>query len=68
MFTRLSEHVFPFLRTLGAPTPKDVLCNPAAGTCGFLMVAGEYLREHHANLFADPKLNGHFHRGLFHGF
>jgi hypothetical protein len=32
------------------------------------MVAGEYLREHHADLFADPKLNRHFHHGLFHGF
>jgi type I restriction-modification system DNA methylase subunit len=24
-----------------APTPKDVLCDPAAGTCGFLVVAGD---------------------------
>jgi type I restriction enzyme M protein len=44
-----------------APTPKDMLCNPA-------VIAGEYLQEREANLFADPKLNHHFHHGLFHGF
>ena len=30
-----------------APTPTDVICDPACGTCGFLVAAGEYLREHH---------------------
>jgi type I restriction enzyme M protein len=51
-----------------APIPKDILCDPAAGTCGFLMVTGEYLREHHPQLFSDSKLHHHFHHDLFHGF
>jgi type I restriction enzyme M protein len=25
------------------PTPEDVICDPAAGTCGFLVAAGEYI-------------------------
>lgn len=65
---RTPRHIIQLMVELTAPTPKDVICDPAAGTCGFLMVAGEYLREHHAELFADPKLNRHFHHGLFHGF
>jgi type I restriction enzyme M protein len=65
---RTPRHIIRLMVELMAPTPKDVLCDPAAGTCGFLMVTGEYLREHHSSLFADPKLNHHFHHGLFHGF
>ena len=65
---RTPRHIIRLMVEMTAPTPKDVLCDPAAGTCGFLMVAGEYLRELHAGLFADPKLNKHFHHGLFHGF
>ncbi len=65
---RTPRHIIRLMVELTAPTPKDVLCDPAAGTCGFLVGAGEYLREHHPNLLADPKLNHHFHHGLFHGF
>lgn len=65
---RTPRHIIRLMVEMMAPTPKDVVCDPAAGTCGFLMVTGEYLREHHADLFADGKLNKHFHHELFHGF
>jgi type I restriction enzyme M protein len=45
-----------------------VLCDPACGTCGFLVAAGEYLRKHHAALFRDDKLRRHFNERLFNGF
>ena len=41
---------------------------PAAGTCGFLVVAGEYLRDKHPEIFRDAKLREHFHHGMFHGY
>jgi type I restriction enzyme M protein len=44
------------------------MCDPACGTCGFLVAAGEYLRRHHATLFRDDKLRRHFNEGLFNGF
>jgi type I restriction enzyme M protein len=53
---------------LTEPTPTDVICDPAVGTCGFLVAAGEYLRKHHPGLFRDEKLRRHFHEGLFNGF
>ena len=65
---RTPRHIIRLMVEMMAPTPKDVMVDPAAGTCGFLMVTGEYLREHHKELFADPKLNKHFHHGLFHAF
>jgi type I restriction enzyme M protein len=27
------------------PKPEDVICDPACGTSGFLVTAGEYLKE-----------------------
>jgi type I restriction enzyme M protein len=32
------------------------------------VAAGEYLREHHPEIFTDPALQKHFNEGLFHGF
>src|SRR5690606_11465161 len=53
---------------LTAPQPTDVVCDPACGTAGFLVAAGEYLRERHPKLLHDKKLNEHFHHRMFHGF
>ncbi len=35
--------------------PTDIMCDPACGTCGFLVAVGEYLRQH-PEIFRDPKL------------
>jgi type I restriction enzyme M protein len=51
-----------------APTPKDVICDPACGTCGFLVAAGEYLRDNHPKLFHDVGKRDHFNQEMFHGF
>jgi len=51
---------------LVVPTPQDTIADPACGTCGFLVAAGEYLREHHPDLFHDEALRKHFHEGMFH--
>ena len=53
---------------LTAPTARDVICDPACGTGGFLVAAGEYLRDHHPEILRDAKLKEHFHHHLFHGF
>jgi type I restriction enzyme M protein len=51
-----------------APKPDDVICDPACGTAGFLVAAGEYLREHHKEIFTNDKLRHHFNERLFNGF
>ena len=65
---RTPRHIIRLMVELTAPQPADVVCDPACGTAGFLVAAGEYLRERHPNLLHDAKLREHFHRGLFHGF
>jgi type I restriction enzyme M protein len=65
---RTPRHIIRLMVEMVQPTPTDVVCDPACGTCGFLVATGEYLRLRHPELFADDKLRQHFHRALFHGF
>lgn len=65
---RTPRHIIKLMVALTAPTPKDTICDPASGTCGFLVAAGEYLREQHPGLFNDAAAREHFHRGMFHGY
>jgi type I restriction enzyme M protein len=65
---RTPRHIIRLMVELTAPSPKDVICDPASGTCGFLVAAGEYLREHHPEILRDAKLKQHFHQRMFHGF
>ena len=65
---RTPRHIIQLMVELTAPTPKDVICDPACGTGGFLVAAGEYLRARHPEVLRDAKLREHFHHHLFHGF
>ena len=65
---RTPRHIIRLMVEMVAPTPKDVICDPASGTCGFLVAAGEYLREHYPHMLLDPELRDHFHNRMFHGY
>lgn len=65
---RTPRHLIRLMVEMVAPKPTDIVCDPACGTCGFLVAVGEYLRERHPESLTDPKLRQHFHHGLFHGF
>ena len=49
-----------------APQPNEVISDPACGTCGFLVAAGEHLREHHPKLFHNKAQREHFQTKMFH--
>jgi type I restriction enzyme M protein len=65
---RTPRHIIQLIVELMAPSPGDVICDPASGTCGFLVMANEYLREHNPEILRDTKLKEHFHHQMFHGF
>jgi type I restriction enzyme M protein len=65
---RTPRHIIQLMVELTAPQPTDVICDPACGTAGFLVAAGEYLRERHPALLHDAALRDHFHQRMFHGF
>jgi type I restriction enzyme M protein len=52
---RTPRHIIQLMVEMTQPTPKDVICDPASGTCGFLVVAGEYLRAQHPRCCATPR-------------
>jgi type I restriction enzyme M protein len=65
---RTPRHIIALMVELTEPTPTDIICDPAVGTCGFLVAAGEYLRRRHPEVLRDPKLRRHFHETMFNGF
>ncbi|HVS06352.1 MAG TPA: class I SAM-dependent DNA methyltransferase [Candidatus Dormibacteraeota bacterium] len=65
---RTPRHIIQLMVELVAPTPKDIICDPACGTAGFLISAGEYLRRAYPKMLQDAKPRSHFHETMFHGF
>jgi type I restriction enzyme M protein len=65
---RTPRHIIALMVELVSPTPKDVICDPAAGTCGFLIGAAEYLRRDHPEIMRDAELRKHFHDEMFNGY
>lgn len=64
---RTPRHIIRMMVDLAQPTPEDVICDPAAGTCGFLVAAGEYLREHYSKELLKAKAKDHFQNKMFMG-
>jgi type I restriction enzyme M protein len=50
------------------PSPTDVIIDPACGTAGFLVEAGEYIREHYPLTRMSDEQRRHFHNSMFHGY
>ena len=65
---RTPRHIIQTMVEMMRPTPEDVICDPALGTAGFLVAAGEYIRDNHPQALRDEKLRKHFHNDMFHGF
>lgn len=65
---RTPRHIISLMVELVAPSPKDIICDPACGTAGYLVAASEYVREHHPEVLTDPALSAHYNEGMFHGF
>lgn len=66
---RTPRHIIKLMVDMAAPTPKDVICDPACGTAGFLVAASEYLVDHHSDtIYKDTASRRHFNEGTFHGY
>lgn len=65
---RTPRHIIHMMVELMKPTPEDIIVDPAAGSAGFLVAAGEYLRKHRSDLFLVQSLKEHFNNRMFYGF
>ena len=66
---RTPRHIIKMMVALMAPGADDVICDPACGTSGFLVAAGEYLRENRKEeIFFDRQKKDHYMNHMFHGY
>ena len=66
---RTPRHIIKMIVDMMRPCPTDTICDPACGTSGFLVTAGEYLREnHHNEIFFDKKNKDHYMNKMFFGY
>lgn len=69
---RTPRHIIKMIVELMAPGPREIICDPACGTAGFLVAAAEYLRDlkdSEGNLILNaPGNREHFNSEMFHGF
>jgi type I restriction enzyme M protein len=66
---RTPRHIIRLMVDMTAPVPKDVICDPACGTAGFLIAASEYLRQHHGDaIYKTEESRRKFNSGTFHGY
>lgn len=64
---RTPRHIIRMMVDMVEPNLEDVICDPSSGTCGFLTVASEYIREHYEkDLFKDD-VKQHFQDKMFMG-
>ena len=66
---RTPRHIIRMMVELMAPQPDDVICDPACGTSGFLITAGDYLKEHYKEkIFFNKQKKDHYMNHMFHGY
>ena len=66
---RTPRHIIRMMVELMQPTAEDTICDPACGTSGFLVAAGEYLKEtRREEIFFDKIKKDHFMNGMFFGY
>lgn len=66
---RTPRHIIRMMVELMQPKPDDVICDPACGTSGFLVTAGEYLKENCKDeIFFNKQKKDHYMNHMFFGY
>lgn len=66
---RTPRHIIRMMVELMDPQADDIICDPACGTSGFLVAAGDYLKERRKEeIFFDRQKKAHYMNEMFHGY
>lgn len=66
---RTPRHIIKMMVELMNPSADEIICDPACGTSGFLIAAGEFLKEHSKDeIFFNKERKNHFMNEMFHGY
>jgi len=64
---RTPRHIINMMVAMAQPKQDDIICDPACGTAGFLVSAGEYIFDNHNDWFQNKTFREHFNTNMFHG-
>ncbi len=66
---RTPRHIIRMMVELMDPNADEIICDPACGTSGFLIAAGEFLKERRKEeIFFNKAKKKHFMSEMFHGY
>lgn len=66
---RTPRHIIRMMVELLDLKPDDIICDPACGTSGFLVAAGEYLKENYRDeIFYSKDAKTHYDSTMFTGY
>jgi type I restriction enzyme M protein len=69
---RTPRHIIQMMVEMTQPkldgNKSDIICDPASGTCGFLMASEEYVRKQFKNELMKPENGKHFHNEMFNAY
>ena len=66
---RTPRHIIKMIVEMMQPSANEVICDPACGTSGFLVAAGEYLKENRKEeIFYDKRKKEHYMNHMFYGY
>lgn len=64
---RTPRHIIKMMVEMSEPTKEDTICDPSAGTAGFLVSTGEYLHDTHPDWFLEKQFRDHYNSDMFTG-
>jgi type I restriction enzyme M protein len=64
---RTPRHIIKMMVDMVEPKKDDLICDPSAGTCGFLVSAGEHLHDKHPEWFLEKGFREHYNNKMFSG-
>ena len=64
---RTPRHIIKMMVDMVQPKKEDTICDPSAGTAGFLVSAGEYIHEKHPEWFHEKEFRDHYNSKMFTG-
>lgn len=65
---RTPRNIIKMMVELMQPKINDTICDPASGTCGFLMSSVEYVQEHYKSELTKAANRRHFNNSMFTGY
>lgn len=64
---RTPRHIIRMMVDMVQPTKEDTICDPSAGSAGFLVSAGEYIHQNHPDWFHEKTFREHYNSNMFTG-